>query len=147
MAALESLQRSTLNSQLSTLNYLILLISRRINDVEQHREKEIANQNRERGVHYRFSGRAPDTDGAFTRAKSLLATDEYNQNPKTKCFRKAHDNVATARPAHHIRHVISAVDLKQKNRDEITGSNADCDTFGYQERHGDHHRECTRHDQ
>src|SRR6266511_2674141 len=46
-------QLSTLNSQLSTpnafgVNCLILLISRRINDVEQHREKEIANQNRER---------------------------------------------------------------------------------------------------
>src|SRR6266508_2971849 len=117
MAALRSSQLSTLNSQLSTpnafgVNCLILLISRRINDVEQHREKEIANQNRERGVYYRFSGRAADTDGPFASAQSLLSTDEYNQNPKTKCFREAHDNVAIARPTHHVRHVIRAVDLE-----------------------------------
>src|SRR6266536_5433498 len=111
MAALRSSQCSTFNSQLATLNCLILLVSRRINDVEQHREKEIANQNRERGVHYGFSGRTAHADGAFTRAQSLLATDEYNQNPKTKCFREAHDNVAIARPTHHVRHVIRAIDF------------------------------------
>src|SRR6266511_6282767 len=104
MAALRSSQRSTFNSQLATLNCLILLISRRINDVEQHREKEIANQNRERGVYYRFSGRAADTDGPFARAQSLLATDEYNQNPKTKCFRQALHNVAIARTTPHVPH-------------------------------------------
>src|SRR3989442_6746851 len=100
MAALRSSQRSlsTLNSQLPTLNYLISLISRRINDVEQHREKEVANQNRERRVHYSFSGRAADADRAFARAQSLLATDEYNQNAITKRFRQCHDNVAIARP-------------------------------------------------
>src|SRR6266581_6221658 len=111
-------QLSTLNSQprtLSGLNCLILLISRRINDIEQHREEEIADQNRERGVHYRFSGCAADTDCAFTRAQSFLATDEYNQNPKNKCFREAHDNVAITCPTHHVRHVIGAVDLEQKN--------------------------------
>src|SRR4030095_6738869 len=131
----------TLNSQLPTLNYLISLISRRINDVEQHREKEVANQNRERGVHYRFSGRAADADGAFARAQALLATDEYNQNAKTKRFRQGHDKVAIARPAHHVRHVIRAVDLEQKNCDEIAGSNADSDTFCHQQRPLYHHRE------
>src|SRR5213596_3171690 len=99
MAALRSLQRTTLNSQLSTLNperfraqngHVALLVSRRINDVEQHREKEVANQNRERRVHYSFSGRAADADRAFARAQSLLATDEYNQNAKTKRFRQGH---------------------------------------------------------
>src|SRR6266480_1515547 len=137
-------QLSTLNSQLSTpnafrVNCLILLISRRINDVEQHREKEIANQNRERGVYYRFSRRAADTDGPFARAQSLLATDEYNQNPKAKCFRETHDNVAIARPAHHVRHVVSAVNVEHENRNEIAGSDADGDAFGYQQRHGYHH--------
>src|SRR5213082_3827658 len=156
MAALRSLQRTTLNSQLSTLNperfraqngHAALLVSRRINDVEQHREKEIANQNRERGVHYGFSGRTAHADGAFTRAQSLLATDEYNQNPKTKCFREAHDNVAIARPAHHVRHVVSAVNVEHENRNEIAGSDADGDAFGYQQRHGYHHGEYTRHHQ
>ena len=86
MEALRSSQRSTLNSQLATLNCLISLISRRINDVEQHREKEIANQNRERGVYYRFSRRAADTDGAFARAQSLLAADEHDEDSETERF-------------------------------------------------------------
>src|SRR5438309_1176912 len=144
-------QLSTCNSQPRTLSgsncHVALLVSRRINDVEQHREKEIANQNRERGVHYGFGGRTAHADGAFARAQSLLATDEYNQNPKTKCFREAHDNVAIARPAHHVRHVVSAVNVEHENRNEIAGSDADGDAFGYQQRHGYHHGEYTRHHQ
>src|SRR5882724_12021175 len=82
----------TLNSQLSTPNAFgvdcrtALLVSRWINDVEEHREEEIANQNCERRVNYRFGRRAADTDCAFARAQSFLATNEYNQNPKTECF-------------------------------------------------------------
>jgi len=72
--------------QLSALDCLILLVSCRINDVEQHREKEIANQDRERGVHYGFSRRATDTDGAFARAQAFLTTDEHNQDPETERF-------------------------------------------------------------
>ena len=94
MAALRSSQRITLNSQPSTLNserfraqlakafgvncHTALLVSRGINDVEQHREEEIANQHRERGVYYRFSRRAANTDGTFARAQSFLATDKHN---------------------------------------------------------------------
>src|SRR5438094_1030017 len=138
----------TLNSQSSTLNSrTALLVSRWINDVEQHREEEIANQHRERGVYYRFSSRAANTDGTFPRAQSFLATDEHNQNPKTKCFRQAHDNIATTRPFHHVRHVIGAVNVEHENRNEIPSSDADSDTFGYQERHRYHHGERTRNDQ
>jgi hypothetical protein len=37
----------TFNSQPASLNCAALLVSRRVNDVEQHGEKKIANQNRE----------------------------------------------------------------------------------------------------
>ena len=147
MAALRSLQRTILDSQLSTLNRVILLVSGRINDVEQHRQEEIANQHRERRVHYRFSRGAANTDGAFPRAQSFLATDKYNQNPKTKRFREAHDDIAATRPLHHVRHVISAVNVEHENRNEITSSDADSNAFGYQERHGYHHGERARHDE
>src|SRR5438876_3198319 len=161
MAALRSSQRTTLNSQPSSLDperfraqlanafgvncHAALLVSRRINDVEQHREEEIANQHRERGVYHRFRRRSANTDGTFPRAQSLLATDEYNQYPKTECFRQAHDDIATTRPLHHVRHVIGAVNVEHEDRNEIASSDADSDAFGYQERHGYHHGERTRH--
>src|SRR6266480_64334 len=125
----------TINSQPSTLNCPILLVSGWINDVEQHRQKEIANQNGQRRIHHGFSRRAADTDGAFPRAQSFLAADKYNQNPETKCFRKAHDDIATTRPLDHVRHVIRAVDLEHENRNEIAGGDADSETFGYQQWH------------
>src|SRR5438309_325495 len=76
-------QLSTCNSQPRTLSgsncHVALLVSRRINDVEQHREKEIANQNRERGVHYGFSGRTGRADAAgyhqCREHRAKLATD------------------------------------------------------------------------
>src|SRR4029077_14737747 len=137
MVALRSSQCTTLNSQPSTLNsnafglscHTALLVSRGINDVEQHREEEIANQHRERGVYYRFSRRTANADSTFARAQSFLATDKHNQDPKTKCFRQPHDNIATTRPLHHVRHIIGAVNVEHENRNEIASSDADSDTF------------------
>src|SRR5213079_230492 len=137
----------TFNSQLSILNLLALLISRRVNDVEQHREEEITNQDRERRVHYRFGCRATNTDRAFARAQSFLATDEHNYNPETERFRQTHDDVAITSPAHHVRHVISAVNVEHKNRNEIAGGDADSDALCHQQGHRYHHRESARHDQ
>src|SRR5206468_1929676 len=77
------------------------LISGRINYVEQHCEEEIANQDRERRIYHGLSRRAADTDCAFARAQSFLATDEYNQNPEAKRDRKStrlnssHDQIYT----------------------------------------------------
>ena len=76
----------TLNSQLATLNYLILLISRRVNDVEQHGQEKIANQNRERSVHHRLSRGPADADRAFAGGQSLVATNEYDEYSETKRF-------------------------------------------------------------
>src|SRR5204863_8366058 len=50
-----------------------------------------------------------------------------------------HDDVTTARPAHHVRHVVSAINVEHENRYEITGSDADGDALRYQQRHRDHH--------
>src|SRR5207249_9225750 len=111
------------------------LISGRINYVEQHCEEEIANQDCERRIYHGLSRSAADTDCAFARAQSFLATDEYNQNPEAKRFRQTHDDVAITCPAHHVRHIISAVDLEHENRDEIASSDTDGDAFGHQQRH------------
>ena len=82
---------STLNWQLSTpkafgVNYLILLISRRVNDVEQHGQEKIANQNRERSVHHRLSRGPADANRAFAGGQSLVATDEYDEYSETERF-------------------------------------------------------------
>ena len=53
-----------------------------------------------------------DADCAFARGQSFVATDEHDEHPETKRFRQAHDDVAIARPAHHVRHVISAVNVR-----------------------------------
>src|SRR5438876_11107840 len=111
------------------------LISGRINYVEQHCEEEIANQDRERRIYHGLSRRAADTDCAFARAQSFLATDEYNQNLEAKRFRQAHDDVALTRREHHVRHVIIAVDLEHKARDELASSDDDSDAVGHQQRH------------
>jgi len=95
MAALRSSQRTNLNSQFSTFNSLLqsfikslrrLLIPGRVNNVEQHGEEKIANQNRERGIHYRFSRGPTDADRAFACGQSFVATDEHDQYSETECF-------------------------------------------------------------
>src|SRR5262249_25001434 len=75
----------TLNSQPSTLNYL-LLKARRVNDVEKHSEEKIAYQNCERGVHHRLSRGPTDADGAFAGGQPLVATDEYDEYSETERF-------------------------------------------------------------
>src|SRR6266704_6618115 len=98
MAALRSSQRtnnqfSTLDSQLSISllrrsipRSLHLLIPRRINNVEQHGEEKIANQNRERGIYHRFSCGPTDADRALACGQSFLATNEHDQYPETERF-------------------------------------------------------------
>jgi hypothetical protein len=46
---------------------LRLLIAGRVNDVEQHGEKKIADQDREGGIHHRLSRSAADAHRAFAR--------------------------------------------------------------------------------
>src|SRR6266513_3258757 len=90
---------------------LHLLIARRVDDVEHHGKEKIANQNSQRRVHDSFSCRAADAHRAFTCGQTFLATDEHDEYPETECFRQTHDNVTTARPPHHVRHVVSAVNV------------------------------------
>src|SRR6266446_293022 len=154
MAALRSSQRTNLNSQFSTFNSLLqssitsslrLLIPGWVNNVEQHGEEKIANQNRERGIHYRFSRGPTDADRAFACGQSFLATDEHDQYSKTECFRQAHDNIATTCPPHHVRHVIGAVNVEHENRNYIASSNADGNALRHQQWHRDHHGQCAWH--
>ena len=82
----------TFNPQPATLNpeqafsRSGLLISCRVNDVEQHGEKEIANQNRERSVHHRLSRGPADANRAFAGGQPLVATDEYYEYSETERF-------------------------------------------------------------
>src|SRR5438552_15503245 len=115
------------------------LISGRINYVEQHCEEEIANQDRERRIYHGLSRRAADTDCAFARAQSFLATDEYNQNPEAKRFRQTHDDVAITCPAHHVRHIISEVDLEHENYEDIANTDCEVDDLGHTQWHLHHH--------
>src|SRR4051812_32807798 len=90
----------TFNSQPATLNYTASLIARRVNNVEHHGKEKIANQNRQRRVHYRFSCRSTDADCAFPRGQPFMTTDEHDEYSETECFRDTHDNVTVAGPAH-----------------------------------------------
>ena len=74
---------STLRSQLSTA---VLLIPSRVNDVEQHGEEKIANQNRQRGVHHRFRCGPTDAHRAFACGQSFLATNEHDEYSETERF-------------------------------------------------------------
>jgi len=74
------------NSQPASLNCAALLISGWIDNVEHHREKKIANQHRERGVHDRLSGGPTDANCSLARGQSFVATDEYDEDPKTERF-------------------------------------------------------------
>src|SRR2546430_2699945 len=82
-------------------------------------QEKITDQNSERSVNDCFGGGAADTDRAFARGQSFVATDEDDENAEAKCFREAHDNVAASRPADHVGHVISSVHFEHKNRDEV----------------------------
>src|SRR5918996_591411 len=62
------------------------LISRRVNNVEQHGEEKIANQHRERGVHDRLSRRPANANRAFACGQSLVATDEHDEDSETERF-------------------------------------------------------------
>src|SRR5262249_20339858 len=55
----------TLDSQPATLNWAPLLMACRENDVQPHREEEVHDQNRKRGVHDSFRCRPADTDRAL----------------------------------------------------------------------------------
>ena len=123
------------------------MIARRVNDVEQHREKEIANQDCERAVYHCLCRGAPHAHRALARGQSLVATNEDNHNAETESFRQAHDDVAVPGPAHHVSHVVGAVNLEQKNCDKISGGNADGDALGHQKRHRNHHGESAWHDE
>src|SRR5215208_823194 len=76
----------TFDAEPTSLNCAALLIAGRINNVEHHGEKKIANQDRERCVHHRLSGRPADANCSFARGQSFLATDEYDEYPKTERF-------------------------------------------------------------
>ena len=123
------------------------LLSCRENDVQSHRQKEINNQNRERGVYDRFGGCPSDANSTFARGQAFVATDENNQERETKSFGQTHDDVAGARPTHHVVDVVRAVDSEQIDGNEIAGNDPEGDTFRHQQRHGEHHGEGSRHDQ
>jgi hypothetical protein len=74
------------NSQAASLNCAGLLIPGRINNVEHHGEKKIANQDRERGVHHRLSGGPTNANCSLACGQSFLATDEYDEDPETERF-------------------------------------------------------------
>ena len=61
-----------------------------------------------------------------------MTTDEHDQNAEAKSLRQTHDDVAVAGPAHHVRHVVGAVYLEQKNRDQITDTDPYGDAFRHQ---------------
>src|ERR1700730_3264591 len=123
------------------------LVTRRVNDVERHRQEEIANEHGEGGIDHRLGGGTPDTHCAFPSGQSFVTTDEYNEYPETKRFREAHYDVAASRPLHHVRHVIGPVNFEQKNRDEITSSNANGDALRHQQRHRNYHSQRAWHDE
>src|SRR5947208_17147969 len=100
MAAHRSSQR--INSQLTTHNSqlsihysnalsLHSLIPRRVNDAERHGEEKIADQNRERGVHHRFSRGPADAHRAFACGQSFVATHEHAEHSKTERFSQTKD--------------------------------------------------------
>ena len=60
-----------------------------------------------------------------------MTTDEDDQDAETKCFRQTHDDVAVARPANHVRHVIGTVDFEHEDGDEISGGDSDCHALRY----------------
>src|SRR5260370_4939194 len=103
---------------------LLLLIAGRVNDVEEHGQEKITDQNGERSVDDRFSSGATDADRPLARGQSFVATDEDNKNAEAKRFRQTHDNVPTSGPAHHVRHVISAVHFQPENRAAIADPDA-----------------------
>src|SRR6476661_4843062 len=74
----------TFDSQPASLNCAALLIPRRINNVEHHGEKKIANQDRERGVHHRLSGCPTDANCTLACTQSFLATNEDNEYSETE---------------------------------------------------------------
>ena len=123
------------------------MIARRINDVERHSQEKIANEDGQRAVHDCLGGGATDADCALARGQSFVATNEDDEDSETERFRQPHDNVAVARPAHHVRHVIGAVDFEQEDRHEITDCDSNRDAFRYQQRHRHHHGERARHDE
>jgi hypothetical protein len=91
MAALRSswLKLSTpnafgVNFQPASLNCAPLLVPGRINNVEHHGEKKIANQNRERGVHHGLSGGPTDANCSLACGQSFVATNEYDEYPETE---------------------------------------------------------------
>src|SRR4030095_13593752 len=63
----------TFDSQTATLNCAALLIPGRINNVEHHSEKKIANQDRERGVHHGLSGGPTDANCSLACGQSFVA--------------------------------------------------------------------------
>ncbi|KAG0505325.1 MAG: hypothetical protein Udaeo_13460 [Candidatus Udaeobacter sp.] len=76
----------TFDSQPASLNCAALLIPRRINNVEHHGEKKIADQDRERGVHHCLSGCPTDANCALACGQSFLAADEYDEYSETERF-------------------------------------------------------------
>src|SRR4029079_17636917 len=133
------------NSQAASLNCAALLITGRINDVEHHGEKEIADQDCERGVHYRLSGGSTDANCSFACGQSFLAADEHDEYAEAKRLGQTHDDIAAARPTHHVRHIIGAVNIEHENRYEITGCGAHSDALRHQKWHRNHHGQDPRH--
>src|ERR1700726_4063891 len=91
---------------------LRLLKAGRVNDVEQHGEEEIADQDREGGIHHRLSRSTADAHRAFARGQSFVTANENDEYPETERFRETHDDIAIPGPAHHVRHVVRAVNLE-----------------------------------
>src|SRR5215471_8620054 len=127
-----SLQRSAQHDRPSMRNYAGLLISSRVNNVEHHGKEKIANQNRQRRVHYCFSGSSTNADCAFACGQPFMATDEHDEYSETERFGQSHDDVTIARPTYHVRHVVSAVNVEHENRHEISGGDADGDALRHE---------------
>src|SRR6185436_18161630 len=82
---------------------------------------------------------------AFTTASVVARPTPTAPSRVVNPFWQTHDNIAAARPANHVRHVVSAVNVEHENRNEITGCDAHGDALRHQKWHRDHHGQYTRH--
>src|SRR5262245_12687553 len=119
----------TLNSQPATLNPAASLMASGENDVQPHREEEIYNQNRKRRVHHSFSGGPADADRSLARGQTFVATDEDNQQGENKCLGHSHNDILAPGPVDHGLDVVRSVHAQQVNRDEVSGNDAERNTF------------------
>ena len=78
-------QVSALDQQLSTGPSLV---SRRENDVQEHGQEKIRNQNSQRCVHHGLGRRPAHANRPLARGQAFVATDKNNEHAKQKALVK-----------------------------------------------------------